>query len=76
MIQEEERPTVYHFERAFTRNVGRGMKVQFGRTVTPARGMTIDHYELSMPGYDCTDNGPKLIEIENVEETDDVCNKI
>jgi len=67
MIQEEERPTVYHFERAFTRNVGRGMKVQFGRTVTPAIGVTIDHYELSMPGYDCTDNGPKLIETKNVK---------
>lgn len=71
MIQQEERPTVYHFERVFTRNVGRGMKVQFGRTVTPAIGVTVDHFELSMPGYRCTENGPEIIEAENAEVAED-----
>ena len=66
-VEVEERRSVYHFKRAFLRNAGRGMKVQFGRTINPSVGVTIDHYELEMPGYRCTENGPELNEIENIE---------
>lgn len=57
----------YHFKRAFQRNVGRGMKVQFGRTINPSLGITMDHYELSMPGYHCTENGPEITDIDKIE---------
>ena len=66
-MESEVRKSVYHFKRAFMRNVGRGMKVQFGRTVNPSVGVTVDHYELEMPGYRCTENGPELIDISKVE---------
>jgi len=60
----EKRPNIYRFTRAFTRNAGFGMKVQFGRTVNPSVGVTVDHFELSMPGYICTANGPEIMDIE------------
>lgn len=59
---------IYRFTRAFTRNVGCGMKVQFGRTINTSVGVTIDHYELETPGYKCTENGPEIIDNIKVEE--------
>ena len=67
---KEERPAIYHFKRAFTRNAAYGMKVQFGRTVNQRVGITIDHFELEMPGYELTANGPEYICRAN-EECDD-----
>jgi hypothetical protein len=66
-MEAETRANIYRFKRAFTRNVGRGMKVQFGRTVNPSVGVTVDHYELEMPGYRCTNNGPEIIDISETE---------
>ena len=67
-MEEEVRPTIYYFKRMLTRNVGRGMKVQFGRTINHCVGVAVDHYELEMPGYKLTDNGPEIIDRSLVEE--------
>ena len=69
--EQEKKPNIYRFTRAFMRNAGFGMKVQFGRTVNPSVGVTMDHFELSMPGYICTANGPEIIDIDDVEVADD-----
>ena len=67
-MEEETRPNIYRFKRRFRTNVGRGMKVQFERTVNPSVGVTVEHYELEMPGYKVTDNGPEIIDRSLVEE--------
>jgi hypothetical protein len=67
-LEAEKRPSIYRFKRAFLRNVGRGMKVQFGRTINPSVGTIVDHYELEMPGYRCTENGPEINDNLEVEE--------
>ncbi len=65
---EDGRTTIYRFKRAFMRNVSHGMKVQFGRTVNLGAGIIVDHYELEMPGYRCTENGPEIIDNLEIEE--------
>ena len=44
------------------------MKVQFERTVEGVTRCTVDHYELAVPGYKCTDNGPEIIDNIKVKE--------
>lgn len=55
------RPKVFRFDRKHGRHITRGMRVQFGRTMNAKTRTIIDHYELSCPGYELTDNGPKII---------------
>lgn len=61
MLEQEERPNVYNFKRAFVRRAAHGMQVQFGRTVNPSRGIIIDHFELAAPGYELTPRGPVIV---------------
>ena len=70
MLEQEERVSVYKFKRAFKRRAAYGMQVQHGRTVCPSRNIVIDHFELEMPGYELTVNGPEIIDISDVELDD------
>ena len=66
-FEQERRPSIYRFKRAFLRRATQGMKVQFGRTVNVQCSVVIDHFEIECPGYELTSNGPELISIEDVE---------
>jgi len=66
-LEQEKRPNIYRFKRAFKRRAAYGMQVQFGRTVNPTAGVIIDHFELAMPGYELTSNGPEIIDNEDLE---------
>lgn len=66
-VEQEMRVNIYRFKRAFVRRAAYGMQVQFGRTVNPTTKTVIDHFELAMPGYKLTNNGPEIIDIDNVE---------
>lgn len=59
-LEQEDRPNVYHFKRAFTRRASYGMQVRFARTVTPSMNVIVDHFELECPGYTLTNSGPEL----------------
>jgi len=63
----EKRAKIYRFTRAFVRRAAFGMQVRYGRTVNPSIGVTVEHFELAMPGYICTANGPEIIDIDDVE---------
>ena len=65
--EQEKRNAIYRLTRGIKRRATLGMKVQYGRTVNPSVGIIIDHFELSVPGYKLTPNGPEIIDIENME---------
>lgn len=65
-VEQEERAAIYRFKRAFKRRAAYGMQVQFGRTVCPSRNIVVDHYELEMPGYQLTEDGPEIIDVDDI----------
>lgn len=67
MSEQDERNAIYRLTRAFKRRAALGMQVKYGRTVNPSVGIVIEHYELEVPGYELTSNGPEIIDISNVE---------
>lgn len=69
-LEQEEKPAVYRFKRAFKRRAAFGMQVQFGRTVCPSRNIVVDHFELEMPGYQLTADGPEIMDFEKVQLED------
>ncbi len=57
-----EKPKIYLFKRKIEKRKScRRMLVIHTRTVTEGIGTIIDHYELSVPGYKLTSNGPECI---------------
>lgn len=66
MIAAVERPKIYLFKRKIEKREScRRMKVIHTRTVTEGIGTIIDHYELSVPGYKLTTQGPEFIGFNN-----------
>ena len=65
--EQERRNAIYRLTRGIKRRAALGMKVQYGRTVNPSVGIVIEHFELSVPGYELTCNGPEIIDIDDLE---------
>ena len=66
-FEREDRANIYRLTRGIKRRAALGMKVQYGRTVNPSVDIVIEHFELSVPGYELTCNGPEIIDIDDLE---------
>lgn len=71
MITQVKKPKIYLFKRKTEKREScRRMRVIHTQTVTAEVGTIIDHYELSVPGYKLTSNGPELIGLNSEQVAD------